>query len=94
MRLTLKFFATFREAVGSKTIEREFEDEATVGAILAALESEFEGLSGRLLDDGDLKPQINVLLEGREVLHMDGVDTVATDGDTLSIFPPVAGGGR
>lgn len=94
MQLTLKFFATFREAVGSKTIEREFDDGATVGAVLGALESEFEGLSGRLLEDGDLRPQINVLLDGREVLHMEGVDTAAADGDTLSVFPPVAGGGR
>lgn len=94
MRLTLKFFATFREAVGSKTVEREFEDGATVRSVLRSLESEFDGLADRLLDGGDLKPQINVLLNGREVLHMNGAETTLTDGDTLSVFPPVAGGRR
>ena len=92
MRLELKFFATFREAVGSKFLEREYDDDATVGDVLADLEAEYEGLSGQLLDGGDLKSQINVLKNGREVLHMDGPDTPVEDGDTLAVFPPVAGG--
>ncbi len=93
MNLTLKFFATFREAVGSKIVEQSFPDATTVGDVLVALESEYEGLAGNLLVDGDLKPQINVLLNGREVLHMNGVETTIDDGDTLAVFPPVAGGG-
>ncbi|MFC6989479.1 ubiquitin-like small modifier protein 1 [Haloplanus sp. GCM10025708] len=92
MQVELKFFATFREAVGGKFLEREFEEGTTVGEILAALESEFDGLEGQLLVDGDLKPQINVLKNGREVLHMAGTETTVTDGDTIAIFPPVAGG--
>ncbi|MFB6068791.1 MAG: ubiquitin-like small modifier protein 1 [Halobacterium sp.] len=92
MQVELKFFATFREAVGGKLLEREFEAETTVGEILAALEAEFDGLEGQLLVDGDLKPQINVLKNGREVLHMEGTETSVDDGDTLAIFPPVAGG--
>jgi molybdopterin synthase sulfur carrier subunit len=92
MDVELRFFATFREAAGSKTVEREFPDGATVGEVLAALEEEYEGMAGNLLEGGDLRPQINVLLNGREVLHMDGVDTELAEGDTLSVFPPVAGG--
>lgn len=90
MQLTLKFFANFREAVGGKVLEEEFEDGSTVGEVLAALEAEYEGLD--LLRDGDLRPQINVLKNGRGVLHMEGVETILDDDDTLSIFPPVAGG--
>lgn len=92
MQLTLKFFATFREAVGSKLAEREVPEGATVGDVLADLEAEYEGLAGQLLEDGELRPQINVLLDGREVLHMDGPDTELSEGDTLAVFPPVAGG--
>lgn len=92
MRLELRFFATFREAVGTKTIERDYDDGALVGDVLHALEAEFGGLEGQLIEDGGLRPQINVLKNGREVLHMDGIDTDLAEGDTLSIFPPVAGG--
>lgn len=90
MQLTLKFFANFREAVGQKVLEREFEDGSTVGEVLAVLESEYDGLD--LLEDGDLRPQINVLKNGRGVLHIEGTETDLDDEDTLSIFPPVAGG--
>lgn len=90
MQLTLKFFANFREAVGQKLLEREFPDATTVGDVLAALETDYEELD--LLERGDLRPQINVLKNGREVLHLTGVETTLEDGDTLSIFPPVAGG--
>jgi len=90
MRLELRFFANFREAVGQKTIYREYDDPTTVGEVLAALESEFEGLD--LLDGGDIRSHINVLKNGREVLHLDGVDTALEEGDKLSVFPPVAGG--
>lgn len=90
MHLTLKFFANFREAVGQKLLEREFPDATTVGDVLAALETDYEELN--LLERGDLRPQINVLKNGREVLHLAGVETTLEDGDTLSIFPPVAGG--
>jgi molybdopterin synthase sulfur carrier subunit len=94
MQVTLKFFATFREIVGSKTIDREFADGTTIREVLTGLEEEYEDMQGELIVDGDLKPQINVLKNGREVLHMEGIDTVVDEGDTVSIFPPVAGGGK
>ncbi|SDX80164.1 ubiquitin-like small modifier protein 1 [Halobellus clavatus] len=93
MTFQLRFFATFREAVGTKTITREY-DADTVGDVLVALESEFEGLAGEILEDGSVRPQVNVLLNGRDVEHESGVETPIDPDDTLSIFPPVAGGAR
>ena len=91
--LELRFFANFREAVGQKSIEREFEVGSSVGDVLAALESEFADLAGDVLDEsGGIKPQLSVLKNGREVVHIEGTDTDLADGDTLSVFPPVAGG--
>lgn len=93
MEIELRFFATFRAAVGSKTISRSFDDGADVGTVLRALETEFDGLEGEILDDaGELLPQLSVLKNGREVVHMDGLTTTLADGDAVSVFPPVAGG--
>ncbi|WP_256545971.1 ubiquitin-like small modifier protein 1 [Halobellus inordinatus] len=91
MTFQLRFFANFREAVGTKTITREYDAE-TVGDVLVALESEFEGLAGQIIEDGRVRPQVNVLLNGRDVEHEAGTDTPIEPDDTLSIFPPVAGG--
>jgi len=92
MNLELRFFATFRDAVGQKTIEREFPDTATIADVLDDLEDEFGGLSGQFLENGEIKPQVNVLRNGREVTHLDGLETRVEAGDRISIFPPVAGG--
>ncbi|ELY44255.1 ubiquitin-like small modifier protein 1 [Natronorubrum sulfidifaciens] len=96
MELELRFFATFREAVGEKTQRRAFDDAKTVGDVLATLETEYAGLEGQLLEDGPeglaIKPQLSVLKNGRDVVHMAGPETGLEDGDTLSVFPPVAGG--
>ena len=93
MEIELRFFATFREAAGQKTITRAYEeDELTVGDVLERLESEFDGMEGALLDDGEIQEMLSVLKNGRGVVHIDGAQTVLEDGDTLSVFPPVAGG--
>ena len=89
MELTLRFFANFREDVGQKTLEREFPDGETVGDVLESLSEEY-GLD--VLEDGDLRPQISIMKNGKDVVHIDGRRTALADGDTLSIFPPVAGG--
>jgi molybdopterin synthase sulfur carrier subunit len=93
MELELRFFATFRATVGQKTIHREYPDGSTVGEVLLSLEEEFEGLAGELIEGGEIRDQLSVLKNGREVLHMEGIETVMEDGDRLSVFPPVAGGG-
>ncbi|MXV63555.1 MoaD family protein [Natronorubrum sp. JWXQ-INN-674] len=96
MEIDLRFFATFRDAVGEKDRTHAFDDDATVGNVLAALEAEYDGLEGQLLEDGEdgvaIRPQLSVLKNGRDVVHMAGVETELDSGDRLSVFPPVAGG--
>lgn len=92
MDVEIRLFATFRDVVGQKTLHWEFDEGLTVGALLQRLESEYPDLEGEFVDDGEIHPQINVLKNGREVLHLSGLDTGIEDEDTISIFPPVAGG--
>lgn len=96
MEIEMRFFATFRDAVGTKERVREIDDDTTVGDVLASLEREHEGLDGQLLteDEDAIRPQLSVLKNGRNVVHMAGPATELTDGDVLSVFPPVAGGDR
>lgn len=92
MEINLRFFATFREAVGEKEHPRTVADDATVGDVLAELEAEYDGLEGRLLESEGIRPQLSVLKNGRNVVHMADVDTTLEPGDVVSVFPPVAGG--
>ncbi len=92
MPVELRFFATYREAVGQKTLEWALGETTTVGGVLAALEAEFADLEGALLDDGAVPPQVTVLKNGRAIAHLDGATTPIEAGDVLAVFPPVAGG--
>lgn len=89
MAVELRFFATFREAVGQKVLEREVEDGATVGDVLDDLVAEYDI---DVYEDGDIRSQVSVMKNGKDVYHLDGRHTALEDGDTLSVFPPVAGG--
>jgi molybdopterin synthase sulfur carrier subunit len=93
MHLELRLFATFRAIVGQKYLEREFPDGSTVGDVLAILEGDYPDMEDQLLDEhGEIREQLSILKNGRGVVHMEGAATPMADGDTLSVFPPVAGG--
>lgn len=90
MEIELKFFATFREEVGEKTIHRTYADGARVGEVLETLRDEFPDLD--IFDNGDLHGHVNVLRNGRNINQLDGLETALEEGDTLAVFPPVEGG--
>lgn len=90
MQLELRFFANFREAAGQKTLEREYEDGLRAGDVLRQLQSEFGEMD--LFEDGELREYLTILRNGKDIAHLDGLETALEDGDELSVFPPVAGG--
>jgi molybdopterin converting factor small subunit len=68
-------------------------DGATVGEALRALEQEFPGLSGQVINgDGTLHKFVNVYLNDDDVRYLSALDTPVTSADEISILPAVAGG--
>jgi molybdopterin synthase sulfur carrier subunit len=92
MNVELRCFGPVREAVGTKTAERELAEGATVGDLLSDLIDEAPELEGTLLDADEVSDSINVTVEGRNVRQLDGAATRLSDGDVVRIAPPVVGG--
>lgn len=92
MEIELRAFATVRDAVGAKSLRREYDQGATVGDVLCDLEETYPGLEGRLLDADGICEHVTVLVNGRNVAGEAGVETVLEDGDRVGISPPVTGG--
>ena len=66
---------------------------ATVGEVLASLESTHPGFKERLLDDeGGLRRFVNVFVADDDVRFLQGLDTPVPEGETVAIIPAVAGG--
>jgi molybdopterin converting factor small subunit len=66
---------------------------STVGEALKALDAAHAGFADRLFDEGgQIRRSVNLFVADEDVRFLDGVDTVLTEGQTLSIVPAVAGG--
>lgn len=89
--VTIRIPTTLRTLTGgASTVEV---DGATVGEVLANLDTAHPGFADRLFDEqGALRRFVNVFLADDDVRYLDGVDTAVADGSELSIIPAVAGG--
>ena len=65
---------------------------ATLAAVISDLESNYSGISERLVDNGKLHRFVNIYVNDEDVRFSGGLDTEINDGDTVTILPAVAGG--
>jgi len=66
---------------------------ATVNEAMANLTTRFPALRTRLCqDDGALRSFVRLYLNSEDIRQGDGLETVLSPGDKLSIIPAIAGG--
>ena len=90
----VKFYATLRELIdGNKSVS--VEGAVTVSGLLENLIERYPNLQGGIFDeDGNIRSFVAVMVNGRDIRHLEGIETALQGGDTLDIFPPVAGGSQ
>ncbi len=91
-QVTVKFFASVREAVGVKAMEVEAN---TVDDLLRELQRRFGPAFTETVIDaetGRLKRFYSCMVNGKRIELLEGYRTALQDGDTVAIFPPVGGG--
>jgi molybdopterin synthase sulfur carrier subunit len=76
---------------GAKAVEGSGD---TLDDLLADLDSRHSGLRDRLVDGSGLRRFVNVYLNDEDVRFLEGLGTPVKDGDTITVLPAVAGGGR
>jgi molybdopterin synthase sulfur carrier subunit len=91
--MKIKFFATIREHTRAREIDVAAQGCGDVRDLMRHLCSLYgRELCSLLLEDGKLGSKIIVLVNGRNVVHLQGLDTPLEKDDEISIFPVVAGG--
>ncbi len=65
---------------------------ATLQAVISDLESNYSGISERLVDNGKLHRFVNIYVNDEDVRFSGGLATEISDGDSVTILPAVAGG--
>jgi sulfur-carrier protein len=91
--MRIRAYATLRDLLGTGKLDMPLSDPATVGQVLRRLADEHPALAGKLWDaEGHLTGYVTVLLNGRSIQYLHGLDTPLADDATLALFPPVGGG--
>lgn len=90
---TVRLYAGLQELAGDRTVEVPLPDGATVRDVLAALVEARPGLTSHVLDEaGQVAQYVGVFVDGRDIRHLQGLDTPVKPDNEVYIFPPTAGG--
>jgi len=94
MNVRIRFFSSLREAANLEELALTIEDGTTISMLLEEILRKCgSNLRNALLDrDGRLKSYISVLLNGRSISFLQGLDTIVHDGDVVDMLPPTSGG--
>ena len=66
---------------------------ATIGAVIASLESQFPGLKERICDEsGQVRRFVNIFANDEDIRFLKNLETPVKDSDEISIVPAIAGG--
>ena len=93
MKITVKFYTHLQDLVGrKKRIEVILKEDATISQLLDELILD-PLIKNALIDENqELKSDITLLKNGREIKFLAGLETELNSGDEVSIFPLVVGG--
>ena len=81
MKLTVRFFALYRDQTGVSTIVLNLPKTTTVRKLLRILKNQYPSLAPSVVD---IMVAVNA--------EYSGEDTVLSEGDEVALIPPVSGG--
>ena len=90
--MKIKFFATYRELTGCR--ELDIPAPADAQALLETLALKYGSAMRKKLftEGGEISFDAILLVNGRHISHLSGINTPLSEKDTVSLFPMVAGG--
>ncbi len=91
MKLKVKLFANFREVTRNKEVEVVPKGDK-VADVISTLIHDYPKLEPLMLNGTEVKPYVNILLNGKSVRDNGGLEASVKEGDEVAVFPPVSGG--
>lgn len=93
MTITVRLFATLRMHLGVASVLVDVAEPPTVLELIGMIGERLgEDIHEWLIEpDGSVRMGTMILLDGHNMLHMDGLDT-RVETDQVAVFPPAGGG--
>ncbi len=95
MKVRVHTILTFARILGDRDVEITLAPGSTVQDLLLKMKERWgEALSPHLFQPGTVVPlpHIVVMVNGRSIRFLRGLETELREGDEVLLFPPVAGG--
>lgn len=97
MQISVRFFTSLREILGKKEEKVEFKigEKVSVDNVLEKLKQRHGKTFVEYVYDPkieEIKGFLQLLVNGKNVSTLNGLQTELADGDVLAILPPVGGG--
>lgn len=86
------FHAFIQQVFGEKSVRVALSSPLTVSHLLKVLCTSPERHHTIFGEGGNLRNDVKILRNGRNIVFLSGLDTELNNGDTIAIFPPVFGG--
>jgi len=91
--MQVKLYASLRQAAGIKMMDVEVTSTSTIRDVLVEVTQRYPVLVKFIWkDQGELSELVHVFLNGENIRHLAGLDSVLKLDDHVDIFPPLVGG--
>lgn len=91
-QVKIEFYSSMREVFQEKERGIRLGGVATIREVLDLLCNTYQQRQRILDHSGQLRSDVNVLKNGRNIKFLDGVETEVKEGDIIAIFPLIYGG--
>lgn len=91
--MQIKLYGLIRQAAGTKMMDLDFHPGIDVREVLVELTRQFPMVVKYIWkEEGELSELAHVFVNGENLRHLAGLDTLLKAEDHVDIFPPVVGG--
>ncbi len=91
MRITVKFFAYFRDLFAAREKVIELEPDSTIAELLGII-CDTPGRRQEVFAGREIKPHLIVMINGVPANSLGGLEAPLHAGDMVAVFPFLAGG--
>ena len=92
MSIKIRFFARFRELLGTEIIVEEGTNQTLSGLVKSTTLKNRDGYDAIFDGQGRFHEFVILMQNGKRIDISDAEKTPIEDGDDIAVFPPVAGG--
>ena len=90
--MLVRVFANLRQICGGVGVEVNPNGQRVIDVLDKMVEM-FPDLKDEIFTaEKELLPFVHVFINGRNIIHLNGLETVVNEKDQFALFPPVAGG--